>query len=177
MWAKNTGYHLRISARIQRRTLKNPAISGWSVKRMLELGQTAVQLIEARTFDRGEGIDDKPHKSYQQLTGKDDGYGAYSPRWGRVRAGLAAPPKTHGKTAGRKGKTRKTSSIDLTFSGAMRRGLRTGKVTRFTVLVGVFGSAAARAKGTHDLRPWLGLSPKDRKKLIRDALRLMRGAR
>ena len=141
---------------------------------MQVLGNAAAGFIDFRAFDQGLGLNDRPHKTYTEITGKT-GFGAYSKGWGLVRAGLRNPPAEYGTT--RSQASRKTSEIDLTFSGTMRRGLRAGRVTKFTVLVGVFGSAAERAHFTSKLRPWLGLSPKDRTKLIKEARRLIGAAK
>ena len=165
---------VRVTSRIKRKTLKNPALSGWSVRHMTDLAQGAVVLIDTRAFDKCLGLNDKPHPTYEQLTGKQ-GKGAYSKHWGEVRAGNRKPPKQYGTTKPKAG--RNLNKVDLQYSGRMRQSFRFGRVTRFSVLVGVFGDAAMRAFGTNALRPWLGLSPNDRKSFIKRALDIIKGAR
>ena len=165
---------LRVTTRVTRKTLKNPALSQWSVRDMRDLAQEAVVLIDTRAFDRGLGLNDKPHATYTQLTGKQ-GKGAYSPHWGEVRAGNRKPPKEYGSTKSKAG--RNLNKVDLQYSDRMRQSFRFARATRFTVLVGVFGDAAMRAHGTHALRPWLGLSAKDRKSFIKRAIEMIKGAR
>ena len=165
---------VRVTSRIKRKTLKNPALSSWSVRDMRDLAQEAVVLIDTRAFDKCLGLNDKPHPTYEQLTGKQ-GKGAYSKHWGEVRAGNRKPPKQYGTTKPKAG--RNLNKVDLQYSDRMRQSFRFARATRFTVLVGVFGDAAMRAHGTHALRPWLGLSPKDRKSFIKRALDMIKGAR
>ena len=120
------------------------------------MGQMTAAAIVARTFTKGHGLDDQPHKPHSQISTKKS-YGAYSYSWGRVRAGLAKHP-----TIADPG-VRETNRVTLMYSGTMMGQLQLLSWTEDSAVVGIEGNSGQYAGYVHKLRPFLGISPADRK--------------
>ena len=112
----------------------------WDEVAMRQTGLTAGALIQARSFDRGHGLDDRPHKPYSA----------------RYRAF-------------RESKGFQVSPPNLTRTGRMRRSFRLLYVSPRLARLGLAGAPAVYGHFVHQFRPWLGLSQADKGKL-RDAL-------
>lgn len=164
---------MQVTVTIDRKDLGAKSLDRWTKAKMKRLANRAVNYIKVRTFERGEGLDDQRLATHEELTGKDDGFGAYSKQWGMVRAGLRDKPTKYG--GGRSGKGRNTGYVDLTFSGQLKRQFRVidSLTGRFIARIGVEGSASEYAIHTHEMRPWMGLSEKDRAVIISDFREIM----
>ena len=151
---------LKIRVKMRRNQIAQSKLTGWSARHMRALSNEMRNTIVVRTFTRGEGVDDKPLPTHRQLglKGKRHPAGAYSLGWGLVREGKRKAP-------GRKGRSRKSrhvNKVDLTFTGSMLRQFKVRRVTRYTALIGATGGSKKYASFTNKLRPWMGLSRKDR---------------
>lgn len=133
---------------------------------MLELGQRTASRVVVRTFSKGRGLDDKrlPKHSELKAMGKVKGpshkRGAYS--------------KAYGDTV-KKGKT--TGRVTLIENGHMMRQFRVLRYSKSKVQIGPSGSSVKYAAFTHRLRPWIGLTAKERIKLIEDVRGVFKRAR
>lgn len=154
-------------------------------KRLLvEIGIIVQGQVVLRTFQFGKGVDDKELTKHATLKSKGKvkgksysaGGGAYSERHGLVRSGKR--PYYDGKIKRKINRT--VSRVELNITGDMMRGLRpkqqvdgislgkpgqgtTKKSGRNKVRCGFGNHAYKYAIFTHKLRPWIGLSKKDRK--------------
>lgn len=105
----------------------------WDERAQRQAGLTAAALIQARTFDQGLGLDDRPHDAYSP------GYAAF-----RRRRGFQVSPP------------------NLTRTGRMRRSFRLLYVSPSLARLGLSGAPAVYGHFVNDRRPWIGLSPRDR---------------
>lgn len=102
----------------------------------LRIANAAVLVVGQRAFDRGEGVDDRPHAPYTKR------YGA------------------------RKFKRTGNPRVDLTVTGRMRRSLRAEPTGNGTATIRLRGSGKPDySVHVNARRPWFGLSPSDRAKL------------
>lgn len=110
------------------------------VKAVRQAALVAHAVTTARAFDRGHGLDDRPHAPY-------------SPDYARWRAS----------------KGRRVSPPDLTVTGRMRRSYRVIKVRRDRATLGLTGDPAIYGAFVNAVRRFIGASPNDRA-LIRKKL-------
>jgi hypothetical protein len=122
---------------------------------MRTLGSQVVPVVISRAQMRGQGTDGKPHA-------------AYSPAYKKAR----------------QADKRRTSPPDLTVTGDMFRAFQVLKVSADEVVIGIRAGAGGGGPGVggrkrkkpvdpavygafvNKLRPWIGLSPSDRRAMV-----------
>ena len=104
----------------------------WGRPQMMTLANAAVMAITVRSFDRGLGVDDRPHK-----------------------------PKYTARYKNRKKKSgRNVAKIDLTWSGRLRQSIRPIRVSDDRAVISPTGNAKIYGTFVNELRPFMYLSPR-----------------
>ncbi len=166
---------MKITVKMSRKQVAQSKLTGWSAKHMRALANEMRNAITTRTFSEGRGIDDKPLPTHASLGLKGPRHkdGAYSEGWGLIREGKRRAP-------GRKRpsrKSRNTKKVDLVFSGKMLRQFKIRRVTRFSAVLGPTGASKKYAGFTNDLRPWMGMSPSNRKTVAKAFRAILKGVK
>lgn len=150
-------------------------VRSWDEQATRELGTLAQALVARRAFDEGRGSDDQPHKPYSTtpLWVSDSAFP--KPRGGRkTERGVFYP----GGYAERKRALgpKRPGQVDLTLSGRMRRSFRLKRASKYTLKIGLVGAPAIYGTFVNRRRPWMALSPKDRRAIESRIARFVAGA-
>lgn len=137
---------------------------------MALIGFAAVNAIKARSFSRGEGVDDAKHAAYSTkpiyISKRGKTGRRLKPKGGRPAgrsvfyAGGYRSYKQQ-STTGSRGAGR--ASVSLTLSGQLQRSIRVVKATRNRVVIKMTGRAAVYGKYVDAARPFFAISEKDSK--------------
>ncbi len=132
---------------------KKPKIYKWTKRHALAFGNEVASIIIRRTQAEGLGVDDSPLPKHSQIKKNPrlKSLGAYSLSYAkyRLKKGLDI------------------SKVRLSVTGNMFRQFRTvaSESGVWVVRVRPTGGSRRYAKHTNDLRPWIGISAKDRDKV------------
>ena len=145
------------------RTIHNKSrLQKWSRRQMIALATQSALIVIQRTQVDGHGLNDQPLKTYKRLGGKGKNLGAYSFSHGKLR-------KNGGKYRGVNiGGGLPINRITLSVTGQMFRQFRYIRASgrKFSAMVGPTGNSKKYAVHTSALRPWIGFSKKDGRKVV-----------
>ena len=129
---------------------------------MIALAKQSALIVIQRTQVDGHGINDQPLKSYKRTGGRGKKLGAYSYLHGKLR-------RDGGKYRGTGiGGGLPINRITLSVTGQMFRQFRYIRASsrRFVARIGPTGNSKKYAAHTSALRPWIGFSKKDGRKVL-----------
>jgi len=166
-----------------KRTGSLDGIKPWDARATRLLAQQVRAVVLARAFDRGHGLKDDPHKPYSSKPIHMPIDTFPKPRGGqrsskKPRGGAQTLSRASGSVYYEGGyreykeNTQGSSRVNLTQSGAMRRSFRVKKTTKTQAWIGLTGAPTVYGLKVNQERPWLGLSPAD-KRLIKAATQLL----
>jgi hypothetical protein len=134
---------------------------------MDEVAQDVTVSVDIRAFSKGLDTDDTPHKPYSvkpiYISLKGATARRLKPKGGRLsRTGKSvfyAGGYAHYKAAS----TRSAGSVTLQLTGQMRREFRVLRFSKTAATIGLSGPAKVYGSFVNNSRPWIGLSPSNRK--------------
>jgi len=146
---------------------RNRAAKIWTRRDMGELAQNVTAAVDIRAFSKGLDTDDVPHKPYSvkpiYISLKSDTARRLKPKGGRLsRSGKSvfyAGGYAHYKAAS----TRSVGRVTLELNGQMRREFRKLRWSKSAATIGLSGPAKVYGSFVNEARPWIGLSPSNRK--------------
>jgi len=148
----------------------------WTGQAMRALAMTVHASIAIRTFERAQGVDDRPLRPYSTTPIYIGGETArrLAPKGGRRTDGgstfyALGYLQYKLQSSGRAKPT-------LTLSGQLRRSWRVKRVGRHAAIIGTSGQPEVYNQGVQRLRQWVGVSPRDRRVMVREVQRLVRAA-
>lgn len=160
-----------------KRTRTGPGIprKAWNRAAMRALALTVQGAVAVRAFQRGHDVEDRPF----------DGYGTKPIYIGGETARRLKPRGGRATASGRsmffaggyrqyKALATGVAKVNLTLSGQLRRSFRVKRVSAARALIGTTGQPSLYNRGVQVRRPWVGVSPRDRRVMQREAARLVR---
>jgi hypothetical protein len=129
----------------------------WNRAAMRALAVTMQGAVSLRAFQRGEDVADQ----------KFDGYSTTPIYIGGETAKRLRPSGDKLQSTGR-------AFVNLTLSGQLRRSFRVKRVSASRALIGTTGQPSIYNQGVQERRPWVGISPRDRRLMNREVSRLVR---
>jgi hypothetical protein len=147
----------------------------WNRAAMRALAVTMQGAVALRAFQRGEDVADQKFDGYSTTPIYIGGETAK-----RLRPSGGRPSRT-GRSVFYAGGYRqyKASStgrafVNLTLSGQLRRSFRVKRVSAARALIGTTGQPSIYNQGVQERRPWVGISPRDRRLMVSEVSRLVR---
>jgi len=147
----------------------------WNRAAMRALAVTMQGAVALRAFQRGEDVDDRKFDEYSTTPAYIGGETAK-----RLRPSGGRPSRTGRSVfyAGgyRQYKLQSTGRafVNLTLSGQLRRSFRVKRVSAARALIGTTGQPSIYNQGVQERRPWVGISPRDRRLMVAEVSRLVR---
>ncbi len=144
----------------------------WSARDSLVMSSDTIALVRIRTY-QGKDTADKSFKKYSRSPLYISKRGArLQPKGGRVARGGRSVYYAEGywqyKHQSRRrqgGGASQTAEVDLTLSGALLNNIVTTSATKHGYTVGLSNAVRHYGYTVNDDRPFIGLSPKDRRTL------------
>ena len=154
----------------------------WNRAAMRALAVTMQGAVALRAFQRGEDVDDRKFDGYSTTPIYIGGEtakrlrpsGGRPSRTGRSCTSATVRPCRAGGYRQYKLQSTGRAFVNLTLSGQLRRSFRVKRVSAARALIGTTGQPSIYNQGVQERRPWVGISPRDRRLMVAEVSRLVR---